>query len=247
MSALAATAQNSYECAAEAMMRSILWLGVVLCAASCGGKGSGGTDGGGQHNAPSSLVGTWDVTTTSDSGSTSTATVTIADGSVTVTTGLHSVTFDGKSAVSVMWDLRTLTGTHSATGDAGFLPINPLGDWSVSDSSGGLTASMTSSSITGSCSGDCSNNVTGQLGGQFTGTKTAPAAASSSWGDLAGTWHVADSGGYACDATLVNATFQASCGLPGDQKFTITASVSGDMLSGTASRWTSYELSAHRR
>ncbi len=224
-------------------------IGVALLVASCSGsKSAGSPDAGGtpMGSAPKSLNGTWDVTWTSQGGS-SAATVTIADGSIIVVSGMSTVTFAAKSAVNLMWGGRTFTGTHSATGSVGFMPIDPLGDWSLSDRLGGFTASVTSSTLTATCTGGCSNDVTGSLQGHFSGTKLAPAAASSSWGDLAGTWHIADSGGYACDVTLINATFQATCGQPSGDPFTVTASASGDLVSGTASRSNSYELSAHRR
>src|SRR5262249_42983947 len=148
----------------------------------------------GLGNPSDSLDGTWDVATTLGSQAPSMFTITIAGEAITITGTGTTVSFTPTSnGTTLVWGGTTVTGMHTGSGSHGVVPIDPFGDWVFSDAKGSNTSSITASGGTSTCTPSCGNPVTGSdFLGKVTATKMPSAAGSSTWGDLAGAWHIAD-------------------------------------------------------
>jgi hypothetical protein len=223
---------------------------LILFAGCSSSGGDGGTTGGGGGSA---LIGTWDVSYT-QFGTPTTFTVTVGAGSVSVDYQGTVVSLSPSSnGTTLLWDASspertTVTSTHSGGGNAGDLPIDPIGDWIFDDvGSGSLTASVTSTRLTTTCTG-CGNAFLGySFMGHLTGSKTSPASGPSIFGDLAGMWQISDEGGATFTAALIGSALQASFTESGSSSsFSISATLNGNMLSGSTTRPT-IEFSARRR
>jgi hypothetical protein len=245
-------------------MRKLIYVTMVVAAAACssgagsdsdggGGGGGGGAGGGagggggGTTSLPSTLAGTWEL-----SGSSaghvdgllvlSSTSLHIAVNAITFELhagGAPSLTYTNGSEMPAL----TVSQTPVAV-DYGALPITVGGDWMIGWSGGSCVGSLRADAATGGCThaGAPPSGLPG-LNRQVHATRTSKL--DSIFGELGGTWSIADGGSGTCTATFSGATLSASCknGTSSTGGLTITFS------DGVASGFTESgaEFSARRR
>ncbi len=234
------------------------------------GSSGGGTSDGGEGGpgsvgtitcasgspTPTTLAGTWDVQGSSGNSSPSSATIVI-DGShfsYSATNG-DSLAFTSQAGPVLLWHappddpVNIATTYATASLQQGIIPLPLGGQWTFAGSENGTLcqAAIGAPQLSASCIGTYGfpNPLPNSINGAIKGVRTSTAA--SLFGDLGGTWHIADLGGGsgACDATFSGNTFSVTRSDAGEW----TGSASLTFCDGIAAGSTSsgVEFSAHRQ
>jgi hypothetical protein len=216
---------------------------LVLALAACGNA----TD-------TTSLAGRWLITGPAGSGPQDMATLDWSDSSFSFSYADTTVMMSRMAdALTVHWteqggNQAVVQATHSGGVHVGALPFNPTGDWIFTSANPSdhprCMASFTSDTLTNSCSGVSDLPALGLY--PFDGTVTAhrTQTGASIFGDLGGTWNVSIGTAGQCVVTLAGSMFQATCTNAGLLTGGATATITGDIASGTIGGW---EFSAQRQ
>jgi hypothetical protein len=224
-------------------------------------SGQTGAEGGVAATSGNSLIGTWNLTTTSTTGTDPNATtIVIGQDSLTVTSpgnfaltavrAGNTLAFIDEQTPGEPGNNVTLTAMQTAASfDAGILPFDLGGTWSMQIVPAGQTTVMTCtlSVSAGEIDGAC-RHVTDD-GFDFSFTTKKMSSAASSFGDFGGTWlntwtWPGDAGGsYPCAITFSGNDITTCAGVieQGSQVTGISFTYDGaDTTSGTVQGWGEY-------
>jgi hypothetical protein len=209
-------------------------LTIVAAVAGCSSHspasaGEGG-DGGTQGTSGSDLTGTWDLTATSPGSAPSTGTLTISTNSLTIAIGSDTLSYasaeqaDGAATLTTTWTAPETNGPSEITTqrtplafDLGIIPLSLGGLWQftgVEDPTQSCRAAASSETLSATCTGNVQwpDFLGSGLEGSATYSAVRMTAMDSQFGQLGGTWQVAqdqDTGG--CTVTFQGSTFSATC------------------------------------
>jgi hypothetical protein len=186
------------------MMKQAVWaagfcgLLSVSCSGTSGGHGAGQTSSGTDVGA-NTLAGTWDLQTTPMGEGPVATTVTIGQDSLLVTSPGFTVTATRTGNALAFTDEQdpgepeqnvTLTATQTAAAfDAGVLPFDLSGSWTMQIVPAGQTAVMACTLTVSATEIDGACQMIASDGFDFTFTTTKTASAASLFGDFGGTWN----------------------------------------------------------
>jgi hypothetical protein len=219
-------------------------------------------------NGTSPLLGTWDLTTTPPGSGPVLSTVTLGQDSLTVTSPSFTLTasrtgsslaFQDNENPSNVADNATLTGVQTAAAfDAGMVPFNLGGSWTMQVVPNGGTAIVTCTLQVSATEIDGACQLVSPPSAWFSFTTSKSNSVASSFGDFGGTWTNtwiwpgAMGGTYPCElnfsgASLTTCAGGAMNGQPqGSPLAGITFTYDGaNTASGAAQGWA--EFSATRR
>jgi hypothetical protein len=194
-------------------MKPALWAGGLcgLISVSCSGSTSGpgaGQTGSGVGAGGASLAGTWDLQTTPMGESVVATTVTIGQDSLLVTSPDFTLTATRTGNALAFTDEQdpgepdqnvTLTATQTAASfDAGVLPFDLSGSWTMQIVPAGQTAVMACTLTVSATEIDGACQMLDSDGFNLTFTTTKTASAASIFGDFGGTWNHVWDGTYPC-------------------------------------------------
>src|SRR5579872_799896 len=251
-------------------MRQGSWVGILFTflSVSCSNGTTDHDAGAPTSGGGSSLVGTWDLTTTPSGNGTVMSTLTIGRNSLTVASPDFTLTATRTGNALAFTDEQspghpdndvTLTATQTAAAfDPGIVPFDLGGSWTMQVVPAGQSVVMTCTLTvsTSEIDGSCQQPGPNPFDFSFTTTKMAPAT--SIFGDFGGTWMNAwtwpEQGGgtFPCQLSFTGNSIQTCAG--GGTNDLVTASPlagitftydGANMASGAAHGWA--EFSATRR
>lgn len=219
-------------------------------------------------NGMSPLLGTWDLTTTPPGSGPVHSTVTLGQDSLTVTSPSFTLTavrtgsslaFKDNENPRNAADSATLTGVQAATAfDAGLVPFNLGGSWTMQVIPNGGTAAVTCTLQVSATEIDGACQIVSPPSAWFSFTTSKTKSAASSFGDFGGTWMStwiwpgAMGGTYPCELNFSGASITTCAGgamngqVQGSPLAGITFTYDGaNTASGAVQGWA--EFSATRR